>query len=198
MKKLLTAAIAIILVSGCTSVGGQKSVKLLSKKEKVNLANSFYLNYPKNGPTQAGSTKNLKENKESAKEVVKVFKNTFSGKVKKLTVSESNLTLEAALKKAKQNGARYLITMDINEWKDASCSACRHVRNKKTGKKVVQARDTADVTIYVFGTKTGTLINKRRLIGSGCPDEFLGFLPVGTKSPEGHFKKLVKDWVKTI
>lgn len=199
MKKICLF-ICLILISACTYVGKERNVNIVSKKEGVANNKSFYVIYPENGTYQTLFRKKIVENKDSAKEVMKVFEKKLKEKIKNITTSASNLDLKTGFEKAKENNSDYLIQMDINNWKDSTYFMCRPYND---GSGIVkeprqEEKDSLDIVIYIYDVKTKELINKQELVGNGCPIILLNLIPVGTNSPEGYLKELLDDWSKTI
>lgn len=192
--KISLFIILALMINGCSMVGKERKVDILSKSSKAVIGNSYYLNYPQNGSETDFLTKKLVVNEDSAKEVTKLFKDKFYKTFGNLSVSETNTDLEKGFKNAKLNGSNYLIDIEIHEWKDASYLFCQWDKKSNT----VMSKDSADITVSVYDVASKKIINKQRLTGNGCPTIWLGYIPVGTSDPEGYFSDLLDEWIKSI
>jgi hypothetical protein len=182
-------------MSACTYVGKYRKVDIVSKKNSINLSEGFYMIYPKDGHKKTYFTSSKVESKNSAKEFMKVFKKEFKH-VGHLAVSPENMDLTAGFKSAKANGSKYLIDTKIIEWKDAFYMACRPSTTGGAGTQVL-TKDAVDIQISIYDVNTKELLNQQRLVSNGCPIVF-AFFPIGTNSPEGHLKKVLREWKKTL
>lgn len=198
MKKTFTLVVGLMLVlSGCTYVGTREAVNPL-ESQHINTDKAFYLIYPQNGIQKTYFTANLKENEESASQVVNTFQKKFYEKVGSLTISENNLSLDDGFRIAKARGDDYLINMDINSWKDAFYMTCRPSQQQGATTVLDQALDSADVTISIYDVKTQKLLNRQRVQNSGCPVIFFGVLPLGKMSPSSRFAASLDKWFENL
>lgn len=198
MKKNLIAITALYFLTSCTWVGTQKQVQIFNKDNPVNTQSSFYLLYPKNGYYKTFLTKKLKENKKSSKEVVDTFRSQLTEKLGELTISESNSSLDKAFKNAKDNGSQYLITITINQWKDAYYAACRAHTNHHGRTSSPPTQDTVDLTVFIYNVKTKALLNKQKIENKGCPVVIAGLIPIGKNSPEARLSPMIQEWLENI
>jgi hypothetical protein len=184
--------ISALMINGCSTFSMESNVDILSKSSKAVIGNSFYLIYPKNGFQEDFITHKQVENQDSAKEVVKIFRDRFFKTFGSLTVGDANTDLEKGLQQAKLNGSNYLINIEIAEWKDASYFACKC---DSTGR--LMSKDSVDLTISVYDVAAKTIINKQRLVGNGCPTLLL-YIPIGKSNPEDYLSPLLDEWMKSI
>jgi hypothetical protein len=202
LKNILIAAILISTISNCSWVGTLKNIKTFDEQTKINAQDNFYLIYPKNGFEKTMITKTLKENPNSAREVVNVFRNTLSSAVGELNIGDKNLDLEEGFKTAKLKGSKYLIDISINEWKDAFYMMCAAASTTapRAGYRVSDpvSLDAVDLTIFVYNVQNKSLINKQRIENRGCPIVFLGFIPIGKNSPSSRLESMIPEWLKNI
>lgn len=201
MKKIviLTAA-AVIGLTGCTFVGTREKVQPI-EQNVVDTSQSFYMIYPTNGVEQTYFTASITESTTSAKDASDVFYKKFYKKFGGLVISDKNISLTDGFKTANARGDKYLITMDINEWKDAFYMTCRPSTNPNGLTPMTtldQAMDSADVTINVYDVKNQKLLNKQRIQNSGCPVVFLAVIPVGKNSPDSRFSSSLDKWAENL
>ncbi|MBP7710552.1 MAG: DUF4823 domain-containing protein [Rickettsiales bacterium] len=198
--KITTLIISLFALSltSCTWVLTSKEIKVFNKDNPVNTQSSFYLNYPKNGFQKTVFTRKLEENPDSAKEVVDTFRSTLSEGLGQLTISEKNLSLEAAFKDASSKGNQYLIEVEIAQWKDASYFLCASSQSPNGQYNEPTSMDTVDVTIFVYDAKTKKLLNKQTIDNRGCPIVFAGMIPIGKNSPSSRLSSMLGDWLNNI
>lgn len=196
MKKCYLIICLTLLLNACTFVSTTKNVKVFNKDDSIGFENTFFLNYPKNGFEESYFTKKLKENKNSAKNVVDIFKQKMNDSFGNLYISNKNLSLQDAFEEAKLRGDNYLIDMQIITWKDASYILCRPTQSQGTTE--VLTKDSVEIVISIYDVNSKILLNRQKLIENGCPIVFFGFIPVGKNSPHSHFKSLLNEWIKSL
>ena len=197
-NKLFCALLLTTLTTSCTWVGTQKQVSILNQDHVVNSQDSFYLIYPKNGFAKTFFTKKLEENTKSAKEVVATLRTSLSEKLGELTISEENIDLEQGFKNAQMNGSKYLININIHQWKDASYPVCGPSTNRNGTLNETPTMDTVDLTLLVYDVKSRKLINKQKIENKGCPIVIGGVIPIGKNSPESRFAAMLPEWLNNI
>ncbi|MCE3255180.1 MAG: hypothetical protein K0R25_674 [Rickettsiaceae bacterium] len=199
LKRLLIILSLLLTISNCTWVGTVKNIRTFDENNKVNIKDSFYLIYPKNGFQKTMITKKLEENHDSAKEVVDVFRSKLSEVVNELSIGDKNIDLNQGFKDADLKGSKYLIDITINEWKDAFYMMCAAPHTGQSyGSSEPVTLDTVDLTIFVYDVKTKSLVNKQRIENRGCPIVFLAFIPVGKNSPSSRLESMIPDWFKNL
>lgn len=196
MKKIIIF-LSLIVIAGCTWVGTIEKVKTIHTGDSINQNASFYMIFPKNGVEQTYFTQTREENEESSAEAVSVFYNKFHKRFGSLTVTQTNLSLEEGFKQAKLRGDKYLITMEIHEWKDAFYMTCRGNNNPNLATNTA-AFDSFDISIRIYDVKTKVLLNDQRLQNSGCPIILLGVIPVGKMGPDSRFDDTLDAWYRTL
>lgn len=198
MKKLLVIAFLVLYLTSCTWVGTVKQIKVFNKDDLVNIQNSFYLNYPKNGFQKTIITNKLEENADSAQEVVSTLRNYLSENLGQLTISEKNLKLEDAFKSALLKGSHYLIDIEITQWKDASYFLCASSQSRNNQFYGPPTLDTVDLTIFIYDVKTQKLLNKQTIDNRGCPTVFFGLIPVGKNNPSSRLLSMLPEWLNNV
>ena len=200
MKNIAKISVIIILlslISSCTWVGTTKSIKSFDENNKVDSSQSFYLIYPKKGFEKAFITQELVQSDESAMRVTDVFRNS-SQLFGELIIGERNLDLESGFKEAKLRGSKYLIDINISEWKDAFYMMCQPTSNRYGHMQGPVTLDTVDLTIFIYDTQNKSLLNKQRIENRGCPIVFAGLIPIGKNSPEGRLKPMLPEWLNNV
>lgn len=183
MKKIFIF-MSLIIIAGCTWMGTVESVKIVHIGGIVNPNAGFYMIYPQN--TEQGDMA----------EAVSVFYNKFHQSFGTLTVTQTHIPLEEGFKQAKLQGDKYLISMEIHEWKDAFYMTCSNNNSKQTAKGA--SVDSLDVSIRVYDVKTKALLNDQRLQNSGCPFVLLGIVPIGKMGPDSRFDDVLDTWFNTL
>ncbi|MDR0741432.1 MAG: DUF4823 domain-containing protein [Rickettsiales bacterium] len=199
MKKITFMTLAIIMIlSGCTWVGTKENVQLLEKGE-IDISQSFYMIYPTNGIEQTYFTASITESETSAKDASDVFYKKFYKKFGSLVISDENVSLEQGFKTAKARGDKYLIAMDINEWKDTFYMTCQpSPQVARVNDVMYQVMDTADITISVYDVNSQKLLNKQRVQNRGCPMSILVLIPIGKMSPDSRFNSSLDKWLENL
>jgi hypothetical protein len=198
MRNIIFSILALSLAS-CTWVGTEKQIKVFNKNNPVNTLSSFYLIYPKNGFYKTFFTKKLKENKKSAQEVVETFRDELSENLGEFTISEENIDLKEGFKKSKVNGSQYLVSITINQWKDAYYGVCTpNTNNQGHVTEGAPTMDTVDLTVFIYDVKSKKLLNKQKIENKGCPMVFIGVIPIGKNSPEARLKPMITEWLNNI
>lgn len=196
MKKIFIL-LSLIVIAGCTWVGTVENVKTVYTGGTINPNAGFYMIYPQNGAERTFYTQTREENEDSAAEAVSVFYNKFHKNFGSLTVTQTYVSLEEGFKQAKLRGDKYLISMEIHEWKDAFYMTCRTNANPNLPTNTA-AFDSLDVSIRVYDTKTKALLNDQRLQNSGCPIVLLGVVPLGKMGPDSRFDDTLDIWFNTL
>lgn len=196
MKKIFIF-LSLIVIAGCTWVGTVENVKTVHTGGAINLNASFYMIYPQNGAERTFYTQTREENEDSAAEAVSVFYNKFHKNFGSLTVTQTHVSLEEGFKQAKLRGDKYLISMEIHEWKDAFYMTCRTTANPNLPTNTA-AYDSLDVSIRVYDAKTKVLLNDQRIQNSGCPIVLLGVIPFGKMGPDSRFDDTLDIWFNTL
>lgn len=198
MNKIFTLLLTFILC-GCTWSMTNEQIKPLNKRANVDIQSSFYLIYPNNGGEKGYFTGSVDENKESAQEAVDVFYNKYKNKMRALTISNRNISLHEGFQNASRKNAKYLITMNITDWKDAFYMTCQ--RNLYAGDNHTYNQYSIDsiiLSIEVYDVRTQSLLNKQTLSNNGCPMVFLSLIPIGTMGPKGRFSDSLDKWEKNL
>lgn len=185
------------MLGGCTFVGTNESINPL-ESQSVDTSQSFYMIYPKNGVQQTFFAGDITENEDSAADASAVFYKKFYKQFGGLTLSDENISLSDGFAIAKNRGDKYLITMDINEWKDAFYMTCRPSQQQGQMTTLNQAMDSADVTISVYDVTSQQLLNRQRIQNSGCPTVFLSLIPVGKMSPDSRLRSSLDEWFENL
>ncbi|MFT6332660.1 MAG: hypothetical protein ACJAW3_001004 [Lentimonas sp.] len=198
LKTALTSLILLFFISSCTWVGTKKNIRIFDERTKVNTQDSFYLIYPKNGFYNAMFTTKLKENHKSSKEVVGIFRAKLFEEVGEISISDKNISLEEGFKAAKLKGSKYLIDININEWKDAFYAMCTPSQTGNNPNTDPVTLDTVDLTVFVYNVQTKTLINKQKIKNKGCPIVLAGVIPIGKNSPNSRLESMIPAWLNNL
>jgi hypothetical protein len=199
MNKCHVIACAAVL-AGCTYSLPNTALKPFPEAEKLSSAKFVYVVTPKDGRQLAFLSDSLEPSEGSGRAAAETFADEMGGKFSKIAIGP-NAKFEDALKAARATKSDYMLTMDVHEWKDSfymNCQSTQSAGGAVQGPRD-NVRDTADVTLYLYSTDSGKLVNKQRLTKRGCPAIVLGFIPVGSNSPEGRFGQVLGDWYdKTV
>ncbi|MDR2870839.1 MAG: DUF4823 domain-containing protein [Deferribacteraceae bacterium] len=164
MRNLVMILTMAVIFAGCSWVGTSETIQPI-EQNSVDISKSFYMIYPATGSEQTFFTGELVENEASAKDASDVFYKKFFQIFGGLVVSESNVELDAGLETAATRGDKYLIAMDIHEWKDSFYMTCQATESGVAD----QLLDVADVTVRIYDVASKQLINSQRIYNSGCP-----------------------------
>jgi hypothetical protein len=200
MKKITFMTIAAIMVlGGCTYVGTRENIQPL-EKNTVDISQSFYMIYPTNGVKQTYFTASISESETSAKDASSVFYKKFYQKFGGLIISDKNMPLDEGFKIAKSRSDKYLISMDINEWRDTFYIFCQPSPNiAKADHPVMHlVTDAADVTINVYDVNSQELLNKQKVQNRGCPIVLALVIPIGKMSPDSRFSSSLDKWLENL
>lgn len=196
MKKIFII-LSLIVIASCTWVGTVEKVQTVYATDTINPNASFYMIYPQNGTGGEYYTQTREEIEESANEAVSVFYNKFHKNFGSLTVTPTHLSLEEGFKQAKLRGDKYLITMEIHEWKDAFYMTCRDDTNSNLSANTA-AFDSLDISIRIYDVNTKAILNNQRLQNGGCPVVLLGVIPLGKMGPDSRFDDTLDVWYKAL
>ena len=196
MNKLLTA-VPIVLLGACSYTLPNSNVQPFAESKKVDANRNFWIAMPQDGKQLALFGTELHPSEDSGSDAQKAFGKAVSKKLGRVTLAKAPATTAENLKAAKANGDDYMISMDVHEWKDSFYFNCPRP-NQNSGGIGKNGLDTADVTVFVYDVKSGSVVNKQRLTKSGCPAILFNFIPVGTNSPEGRFSEMLSDWHKDV
>ncbi|MGV3278634.1 DUF4823 domain-containing protein [Rickettsiales bacterium LUAb2] len=180
------------IVSGCAFTLTKKEINKLEKTQNIDTKASFYLMYPQDGDEYTFFTDQLQKSIDSGTSVEKVFAEKLSPKVGFLRLGSKDETLEDALKKAKLQGDKYLINIDIKEWHNASYLTCNTSGNRES------MRDKLDIIIKVYNTQTGEILNKQELKNSGCNMVLLNYIPISKSSPDSRLNSMLEAWFNNL
>lgn len=145
----------------------------------VDVKKSFYVAKPK--------TSLLKQNEENPAKIL--FDNNIINHTPS-TLSDNSITFTKGLEEARLANKKYLVTLDVQEWKDASMISCGKL-----------AYDSADVIINVYDVKSGKLLNKQQVKSYGCPAKLTSGLvsvDISNGTPAQRFKDTINQWYTNL
>ena len=176
MKKIIFL-LALVACSSLKSISTRTKVEV--KEEKVDLSNSFYI-LP---------AKNFGEYENSGYEAGVAMKSFLDEYAKSVYLTTKSLNLDEGITDAKNNNSKYLITIEINNWKDANDVLCG---------LVPFVVDRLEVFINVYDVNSKKLVNRQSLKNNTCPIKVgaLGIPPIVSLSTGTPGARLYEGLVK--
>ncbi len=198
MKYILVLITALFL-NGCAS--HYVNVKPIAEQPiKPDIEKSFYLAWPNDGREKSFFTLDWQTNEGSGREVAEIIYNYLRDKGWTVIIGNMPETQKQALESAEKHKTAYMLYPQLNIWNDPSPGSCRYTTVYDYRETEVQDRrnaDEADITIFVYNMKDKKILNSYLINAYGCPHVVNNFLPIGTYTPEGQFKRALEEWYKT-
>lgn len=187
MKSTIRIALTIIVItvtSGCTFVVGRNQVNPINPPGPISNYKSFYVPVAHDGQTLTWPLQKPDAAPKSGLSASSILYEKVRSIQPRTVMGVAAETEREALESARQKGLDYVVYPKVNLWVDPVYLAC-----------APEYADRAEVELSVYDVKAGNTVTLDRLVSGGCPINFL-YIPIGTTTPEGRFRKVLELWTQ--
>ena len=189
-----------IMLSACVA-SHTKVGKLLENNKSIDKDAGYYLAISKDEEADDKKAQNTEENNRAVSTTIFEY---MTKKGFNISMADGVETEKEALLSAKQLGFSNMIYPKVNDWRDVSYIGCGGRQGQlNIGlmlklddeiDKTDKSRDEADIDLFIYDVNSRDVVNSYNLYSMGCTI-VIGFIPIGTMSPEGHLEKALDRWV---